>query len=57
MNQNIKTVMDQLAAALKEKPQNQRYVDKLQKKLDELLGMALDDQDDEKAEAWERSRR
>jgi hypothetical protein len=57
VNEKIKTAMSQLAEALKEKPQNQFRVDKLQKELDDLLGTALKKQDDEGAEAWERSRR
>jgi hypothetical protein len=49
----------QLTAELK-KPksqQNQARIDKLNKALDKILGTELVEEDQDRAEAWERSRR
>jgi hypothetical protein len=47
----------QLAVELGKKPKNQKKIDALSKALDKILGTELIDEDQEKAEAWERRRR
>jgi hypothetical protein len=53
----VQDVMNQLAAELKRQNKNQRKIDELNKKLDELLGTKLEERDHSREAAWERSRR
>jgi hypothetical protein len=51
------TVMKQLAVELARPKQNNRKIDELNKKLDQLLGTGLKDTNTEADEAWENGRR
>jgi hypothetical protein len=51
------TVMAELAAELKKTKPNPKTVERLSRRLDQLLGTELPAEDAEQAEAWERGRR
>jgi len=51
------TIMKDLAEELAKLRPSQRRIDSLNRQLDKALGINTEDEDLERAEAWERSRR